>query len=106
MHLQYIRLKERFLRQRSGVCVSFQERIGAYPVHEILTAIPNSKDDIRFAFIDRPQHLVGNEARHLIHEPRAFAKPLFEGVSILLSDIDPISNSYHCARSPSLRVIL
>src|SRR4030095_7191874 len=95
MHLQHIRLGKCFLWQRSRLRMSFHKRIRTYAVEKVLTAIPNSEHDIRIAFVNRAKHLVGHEARHLIHEPGTFTKPFFKRVSIFFGNTDPIGDSYH-----------
>jgi hypothetical protein len=75
--------------------VSLHKRVGPHPVEEVLAAIPDRKNHVWITFIDRPQNLVRNKTRHLVHQPCAFTKPLLESFGVFRLYVDAIGNSYH-----------
>src|ERR1051325_137685 len=93
VHLKLVQPRERFLRQRAGLRVSFYKLVRAHPVDKILPAVPKSEHYIRIAFVDRTQDVVGNKSGHLIYQTGAFPEPLFEGVPVFLVDVNTISNT-------------
>src|ERR1700682_6321696 len=99
MNLELVRPGKGLFRHGAGLGVAFHELVRAHPVKKILAAIPDSKDHVWVAIVDRTEHLVGNKARHAVHQPGAFAKPLFERIAVLGRDIDTIGDSYHCVIS-------
>src|SRR5260370_21571430 len=79
--------------------MALHEFVRAHPVHKILATIPDGEYHVWVAIIDRTQHLIGNKTGHPVHQPGAFAKPLFERIAVLRRDMDTISDSYHCVIS-------
>src|SRR5205085_9232823 len=96
---RHMRSGERLLRQPAGLSVPFDERVGAHPVEKVLSALPDGEDHVWVALVDWAQHLIGNEAGHLVHQSRALTKSLLESGGILRLDVDTIGNSDH-AKSP------
>src|SRR5712692_9950728 len=100
MHLQHVRTREGFLWQRAGLCMTFNEFVRTHPVEEVLAAVPRCENYIWVAVVDRSQHLVGNKARHPIHQPRTLSKSFFERISELRRDVDTIGDSDHFGGLP------
>jgi hypothetical protein len=75
--------------------VAFDEGVGAHPVEEILSGIPDGENYVWIAVVDGAEELVGDEAGHLVHESGTFAESLLEGVGVFLFDVDTIGDGYH-----------
>src|SRR6266404_5655527 len=75
--------------------MALNKRVRAHPVEKILATIPYSENYIRITVVDGTQHLVGNEPRHFVNEPRTFPKSLLESLGVFLFHVNAIGNSYH-----------
>src|SRR5258705_2543661 len=80
--------------------MALNKRVRAHPVEKILATIPYSENYIRVTVVDGTQHLVGNEPRHFVNEPRTFPKSLLESIGVFLFHVNAIGNSYHCDSYP------
>src|SRR5258708_90746 len=75
--------------------MTFHKFVGADPIHKVGPALPHREDNIRIAFVDRAQNLVGDEPFHLIDEARALAKHFLERVCKLRLYVEAVGDSNH-----------